>query len=147
MPCTVPATIPKKKEMRRIESFGNLSSLMSASDVGDTDGIRDLVAESADLMLKNYDKRTALHLAAAKDHVEVIELLVNRYNGQKRHWKELSQTDRWGLTPLDLAYRKKALRSIEILEKCGAKRGSELKKNGEVLDKNDLNLIIFISSD
>jgi len=132
-PCQPSIALPAKgNTIPRNESSGNLSSLMSAAQSGDVDIIHDLVTESVDLMQKNYDKRTALHLAAARNHVEMCRLLINSEGGTKRGWMELSQRDRWGLTPLDVAYKNNALEVIKILEECGAKRGDDFKDvNGD----------------
>ena len=66
---------------------GNLSTLRSAHE----DGV--------DLNAGDYDKRTALHLACAEQHMDCIKFLVEEAE------VELDPKDKWGDTPKDNAYQ------------------------------------------
>lgn len=123
-----------------VESFGNLSDLMGAASSGDIDHLRGLMADPVDLMQKNYDRRTALHIAASKGFTELVSFLLFDEKGQMRSWREISQVDRWGLTPLDVAVMGEFGKIADILKSCGAKTGAEvsLKKAKEGSSGNDV---------
>lgn len=57
----------------------------------------------------DYDSRTGLHVAASEGHMNVIRLLVERYNA--RH----NLQDRYGGTPLDDAIQHRQSQAIEYL--------------------------------
>lgn len=61
----------------------------------------------------DYDKRTALHLAASEGHTNIIEYLLSRH-------ADVSPVDRTGGTPLSDAIRHKQLEAQRILAKAGA---------------------------
>ncbi len=88
--------IGKKIDPRRIqnEEHGvNVINLIWAASQGDLNEIRRLVSFGIDLNEGDYDKRTAIHLAAAEGHKHVIEYLMSKNCN-------LSPKDRWGTTPL-----------------------------------------------
>jgi len=67
----------------------------------------------------DYDRRTALHLAASEGHVEVIELLVQLPG------INLSPRDRLGNTPLDDAMRHRRHEARKLLQKHGGTMGDQ----------------------
>ena len=81
--------------------------LCSASSLGDRDGIRAMLDEGADVNEGDYDRRTALHLAASEGQLDVVRLLIER-------GADVSARDRWGGTPLDDA-RRHGHRAVEEL--------------------------------
>ena len=48
--------------------------MCSAARLGDLAGLRRIIDGGADPNAGDYDRRTALHLAAAEGHVELVEL-------------------------------------------------------------------------
>ena len=66
----------------------------------------------APILPADYDRRTAMHLAASEGHKHIVEELLNRPQG-----KELAQiADRWGGLPLDDARRHGHAHVVAILE-------------------------------
>lgn len=65
----------------------------------------------------DYDRRTAIHLAASEGLLEVVECLV------KQLAADPSPVDRWGNTPLDDALRSKHNSVAALLRSVGAKSG------------------------
>lgn len=59
---------------------------------------------------QDYDRRTALHLAAVEGHLDAIKYLVN-------HGHPLNVRDRWGATPLDEALREERQGAAKYLSK------------------------------
>ncbi len=67
--------------------------LCSAASLGDLKGLRRMYDGGADPTAADYDGRTALHLAAAEGHAEVVSFLIAR-------GATVNAKDRWGATPL-----------------------------------------------
>jgi len=68
---------------------------------------------SVDINNGDYDKRTALHLAAGEGHLDVVQFLCKR-------GANVNVEDRWGGKPLDDALQKGNERVAEVLRKYGA---------------------------
>jgi ankyrin repeat protein len=67
---------------------------------------------------RDYDFRTALHLAASEGHVDICRFLVEK--GAK-----VSPSDRWGGSPLDDAHRHRHADVVEYLRDQGATFGTK----------------------
>lgn len=67
---------------------------------------------------RDYDFRTALHLAASEGHVDICRYLVEK--GAK-----VSPSDRWGGSPLDDAHRHRHIEVIDYLREQGATFGTK----------------------
>eukprot|EP00019_Armaparvus_languidus_P005129 CAMPEP_0168596482 /NCGR_PEP_ID=MMETSP0420-20121227/10044_1 /TAXON_ID=498008 /ORGANISM="Pessonella sp." /LENGTH=591 /DNA_ID=CAMNT_0008633049 /DNA_START=69 /DNA_END=1844 /DNA_ORIENTATION=+ len=95
----------KKTSSKRLKSvkdnFNNDTAIpfimCSLAATGDTDAIQKFLKEhqnTQDVVNKaDYDKRTALHLAAEEGHMETVKLLLT-------HGADVNALDRWGATPL-----------------------------------------------
>ncbi|KAL3120994.1 hypothetical protein niasHT_009645 [Heterodera trifolii] len=70
-------------------------SLLFASKAGDLNTIRRMYLQGCDLEMADYDKRTALHLAASEGHFDVALFLLETGKVQP------DPRDRWNRTPLD----------------------------------------------
>ena len=66
---------------------------------------------------RDYDRRTALHIAASEGHVKICAFLVER-------GARVNRSDRWGGFPLDDAHRHRHSEVVNLLRKHGAKFGS-----------------------
>lgn len=55
------------------------SGLLQAAADGDCAKIEDFIGRGVNIAAKNSDGETALQLAARKDHVQVVELLLRRH--------------------------------------------------------------------
>ena len=98
-----------------------LVNLIYAASFGDLDEIRRLDAIGVDLTEADYDGRTALHLAASENQIEVVKYLLSRN-------VPISPVDRWGGTPLDDAKRSNHNELIEFLEKQSKKQTAKPSK-------------------
>lgn len=74
-------------------------SLLFSAYNGDVTAIRRYAAAGMDMTQADYDGRTALHLASAEGHLEVVKFLV-----EKCH-VDINARDRWGFTPCDDAIK------------------------------------------
>jgi len=101
--------------------FGSPSqanNLITAASEGDIEEVQ-LLLEYGNLNINegDYDKRTALHLAAGEGHVKVVELLC-------KAGADVNVEDRWRNRPLDDAKSTDNFDCNEILERYGAKPGT-----------------------
>ena len=87
---------PTSKPNQRSDAM--VVELLFAASRGDVNQIRALVAAGCDVNCADYDKRTALHIAAADGQVATVEYLLE--HGSNRHLR-----DRWGGEPLADAER------------------------------------------
>lgn len=76
---------------------------LQAAHEGDLEKLRVLVRSTHEgVDVEDYDKRTALHLAARRGHMLVVDFLIN---GCYCH---VNLRDRWGKTPLEVVYEYQA---------------------------------------
>lgn len=76
-----------------------------------------LQARPSFVNFRDYDRRTALHIAASEGQVDICRFLVAR-------GARVNRTDRWGGSPLNDAHRVKHYDVIQYLRQHGAKFGS-----------------------
>uniref|UniRef100_A0A8C8DUY0 glutaminase n=1 Tax=Oryzias sinensis TaxID=183150 RepID=A0A8C8DUY0_9TELE len=79
---------------QRVKSVINL---LFAAYTGDVSALRRFALSSMDMEQRDYDSRTALHVAAAEGHIEVVRFLLEACKVNP------SPRDRWGKTPMDEA--------------------------------------------
>uniref|UniRef100_A0A667ZTJ0 glutaminase n=1 Tax=Myripristis murdjan TaxID=586833 RepID=A0A667ZTJ0_9TELE len=88
----------KKQDPRRQDGDDRNESvfnLMFAAYSGDVSALRRFALSSMDMGLRDYDSRTALHIAAAEGHIDVVRFLTEtcKVNPLVK--------DRWGNLPVD----------------------------------------------
>ncbi|XP_059644053.1 integrin-linked protein kinase 1-like [Cornus florida] len=70
-----------------------IGNFLSFASRGDRVGLNQMLRKGISPNVQDYDKRTALHLAASEGHASIVELLL--------HYKaEVNLEDRWQRTPL-----------------------------------------------
>uniref|UniRef100_A0A4W4EN67 glutaminase n=1 Tax=Electrophorus electricus TaxID=8005 RepID=A0A4W4EN67_ELEEL len=99
--------------------------LMFAAYSGDVSALRRFALSAVDMELRDYDSRSALHVAAAEGHLEAVKFLTGtcRVNPHVK--------DRWGNTPLDDALQFSQDSVVEVLKQYQS-------PNGSTLDAEDL---------
>uniref|UniRef100_A0ABM5FNK2 glutaminase n=1 Tax=Pogona vitticeps TaxID=103695 RepID=A0ABM5FNK2_9SAUR len=85
-------------------------NLLFAAHSGDVSALRRFALSAMDMEQKDYDSRTALHVAAAEGHLEVVKFLVEacRVNPFVK--------DRWGNIALDDAIQFNHLEVVKLLQ-------------------------------
>jgi glutaminase len=104
-------------------------TLLFAAKAGDINSIRRMFLKGVDLEMEDYDRRTALHLAAAEGHLDVVEFLV------KVAKVRVDPKDRWNRTPLQDAKAQKHQNVIAFLREAmtiGEQDEDENGKNNEI---------------
>ncbi|CAJ1078721.1 glutaminase kidney isoform%2C mitochondrial isoform X1 [Xyrichtys novacula] len=90
----------KKHDPRREggdQRVRSVINLLFAAYTGDVSALRRFALSSVDMEQKDYDSRTALHVASAEGHTEVVRFLLEACKVNP------VPTDRWGNTPMDEA--------------------------------------------
>jgi len=78
-------------------SQNEFSELCLSAQQGDLDHLKKLFNLGVDMGQSDYDGRTALHLAANENHIDIVQFLLNIGKVKK------SPLDRWNNTPYDCA--------------------------------------------
>ncbi|KAG7362897.1 ankyrin repeat domain protein [Nitzschia inconspicua] len=104
-----------QKNGGRFGSPSQANNLISAASEGDLEEVKALLEYGkVDLNSGDYDRRTALHLAAGEGRIEIVRLLCEK-------GADVNVRDRWGSRPLDDAKSGGHPECVQILEKFGAK--------------------------
>lgn len=111
-PLCAAAPTPPAVQTTRAES-AMTSELLWAASLGDHRAIRRLIARGADLGGVDYDRRSALHLAAAAGDLALARLLLD-------HGAPVDPRDRWGTTPHGDALRGGHHELAHLLQARGA---------------------------
>ena len=102
-----------------INEFAAGCGLLQAAARGDIAAMERLIQQyPLHVNFRDYDRRTALHVAASEGRLLVCTLLVDKYKAR------INRSDRWGGSPLDDAYRHKHVSVIYYLQEKGATTGS-----------------------
>lgn len=100
------------------DAFAEGCILLQQSALGNEQEILRILEQRPQLLnFRDYDRRTALHVAASEGHVSVCKLLVEK--GAK-----VNRSDRWGGSPLDDAHRHRHQEVITYLRQLGAASGT-----------------------
>jgi len=83
-----------------------------------------LITKGANLNVKNKSGSTPLHLAAAGDRKEIVELFIAKS-------ADVNAKNKGGRTPLDSAIAFKHTETADLLRKHGGKTAEELKAEGK----------------
>lgn len=72
------------------ESVDQIASLLQFASTGRVDEVRQILDAGLDVNAKDYDLRTALHLAASEGHYGVVKLLLERdaYVNPVDRWRD-----------------------------------------------------------
>jgi len=121
-----------QKSYARIEAqirkaqVGSVSDLLYAACIGDVEGVEDALLEGIDICSTDYDRRSALHVAASEGHVRMVEFLLSR-------GADPNAKDRWGSTPLDNARHFGHTNIIALLEKSSS--SSQVRRPMPITEK------------
>jgi glutaminase len=108
--------------------FGSIVSFCTAAVEGDIIEMRRLVATGLDPGLRDYDGRTALHLAASKGRLAVVQYLLQL-------GVPVNPLDSWGNTPLDDALRFNHANIASMLQEHGGHHHRD--RAGQSCQSND----------
>jgi len=116
----------------RVQEKARIGELIWAASKGDHGATHRLIVRGFDQDAGDYDRRTALHLAAAEGRDQVVKYLIE--NGAT-----VNPRDRWNGTPLADAYRYGHAKVIHLLESHGGIRDNINKD-----DDHDSNKILDV---
>lgn len=102
------------------EEFAAGCKLLLAAARGDIDMVRRLLSTNNKITVdfRDYDRRTALHVAASEGHLPMVKYLVEELKCT------ISRSDRWGGSPLDDAHRHRHAEIVQYLRSRGAIPGT-----------------------
>ena len=100
------------------DEFAEGCKLLQQAALGNQKGMEAILAIRPHFVnFRDYDRRTALHVAASEGHLESCMFLIGK--GAKKN-----RSDRWGGSPLDDAHRHRHQAIIQYLRSLGCKTGS-----------------------
>ncbi|XP_063425978.1 uncharacterized protein LOC134709758 [Mytilus trossulus] len=86
---------------------------LNKASKGDLKAIKSYLKTDEDLLRSsNYDKRTALHLAVAEGHYDLVEFIMGKIDQY-----QIDKPDRWGITPTHEALKNGDNDIIELFKK------------------------------
>jgi serine/threonine protein kinase/ankyrin repeat protein len=101
------------------EEFAAGCNLLQAAARGDQLAMdRLLRARPKHVNFRDYDRRTALHVAASEGHLHICQYLIENKQAA------INRSDRWGGSPLDDAHRHRHEPIVQYLREKGATTGS-----------------------
>lgn len=101
------------------EEFAAGCNLLQAAARGDQVVVEDLLKKRPKHVdFRDYDRRTALHVAASEGHLHICKYLIEQWHAK------INRSDRWGGSPLDDAHRHRHQAVISYLRTKGATTGS-----------------------
>lgn len=101
-----------------IREFAMGCSLLHQAGLGNQLVLEQILLERPGLVnFRDYDRRTALHIAASEGHVHICQYLVQK-------GARINRVDRWGGSPLDDAHRHRHAEVVKFFRDQGAKFGS-----------------------
>lgn len=95
-----------------------IMNLLLAAFKGDVQSLRRYFLSGADVNSVDYDGRSALHVAAAEGHTEVVRFLLENAGANP------NVRDRWGSSPLDEARRHNRDAVVQMLQAAAASHSS-----------------------
>ncbi|KAL7551792.1 hypothetical protein ACHAWF_014983 [Thalassiosira exigua] len=100
------------------DQFAAGCTLLQLCAIGDPDAVRSYVATTfSNVNFRDYDRRTALHVASSEGRLDVVRFLAGR-------GATVNRSDRWGGSPLDDAHRHRHADVARYLRSKGGRTGS-----------------------
>ena len=94
--------------------------ILFAASKGDLHFLVREVARGEDILVGDYDLRTALHLAASNGHENVVSYLITQAKSTDNPISKLQAKDRFGHTAYDDAIREKHNACVALLKEWSA---------------------------
>jgi ankyrin repeat protein/tRNA A-37 threonylcarbamoyl transferase component Bud32 len=94
-------------------------NLLQAAAAGQLETVRNMLTNGAtQVNFRDYDRRTALHVASSEGHLPIVQYLVVAAGAR------INRSDRWGGSALDDAHRHRHAAVVAFLRAHGATTGS-----------------------
>jgi len=101
------------------KEFAAGCNILQAAARGDRAAMEEFLKKNPHhVNFRDYDRRTALHVAASEGHLDICKFLVEEKGSR------INRSDRWGGSPLDDAHRHRQEDVVKFLRRHGATTGS-----------------------
>jgi len=110
----------KDISMNEDDFAGGCKMLLAAArgDVNMLNRILKYYSPRLSVDFRDYDRRTALHVAASEGHLEMVKFLIDKKGAA------INRSDRWGGSPLDDAHRHRNTEVASYIRARGGRTGS-----------------------
>eukprot|EP00040_Diaphanoeca_grandis_P025613 m.142145 g.142145 ORF g.142145 m.142145 type:complete len:664 (+) comp30233_c1_seq1:245-2236(+) len=116
--CSEGCAITHVESDESVEISDSASACLFSAAEGDLHNIVSLKAQGVDLFACDYDRRTALHLAASEGKTDVVRYLLA--HAAEKLASAVTAVDRWGGSALTDAVRGNHIECVALLERAAA---------------------------
>jgi hypothetical protein len=139
-------TLASRKDLNMpADEFAEGCKLLQQAALGNEEAMEEILQKRPHFVnFRDYDRRTALHIAASEGNLKICQYLVAKS-------ANINRSDRWGGSPLDDAHRHRHSPVIAYLRGRGASTGSTSNKTNFITaaaegDLDEVKLLLTVGN-